>query len=97
MSIKVMNKVWENSQCGGTELLLLIALADWADDWGYCNPTISQMSERINQSKRNVIRLLKNLERKGEIQKIKRSLGGRGRRVGSLYRIVIDNSTQGGR
>jgi hypothetical protein len=38
MSIKVMSQVWEHSTRKGTRLLLLLALADFANDEGICYP-----------------------------------------------------------
>ena len=32
MSVKVMSLVWEQATVGGSELLVLLALADYADD-----------------------------------------------------------------
>jgi hypothetical protein len=40
MSIKVMSLVWEKSQAKGKELLLMLAIADFADDWGEAFPGI---------------------------------------------------------
>jgi len=40
MSIKVMSYVWEASKAKGSELLLLLAIADHAADDGYCWPGI---------------------------------------------------------
>ncbi|RCK72788.1 MAG: hypothetical protein ANABAC_1322 [Anaerolineae bacterium] len=94
MSIKVMNRVWETSQHGGTELLLLIALSDWADDWGYCHPSVDQMAVKIRQSKRNVLRLLEKLEVDGELRQIKRASGGRGHKAGSVYQVLSGMSSK---
>ncbi len=94
MSSKVMNRVWESSQHGGTELLLLIALADWADDWGYCHPSVDQIAIKIRQSKRNVLRLLKTLKASGELRQIKRARGGRGQKAGSVYQVLTGMSSE---
>ena len=39
MSIRVMSAVWDGYPGGGTELLALLALADWSDDNGRCYRT----------------------------------------------------------
>lgn len=88
MSIRCMSRVWEKSERGETELLLLLALADWSDDFGYCHPSIDQMAMKIRQSKRNVLRLLEKLEAAGELRVFKRSMGGRGKRIGSIYQVL---------
>jgi hypothetical protein len=38
VSIRVMSIVWEQYQGGGSELLALLALADWSDDLGHSHP-----------------------------------------------------------
>ncbi len=40
MSIRVMTAVWEESRAGGVALLCLLALADHADDEGWCYPAV---------------------------------------------------------
>lgn len=94
MSIRCMSRVWDKSERGETELLLLLALADWSDDWGYCHPSIDQMALKIRQSKRNVLRLLDKLEIAGELRTVKRSTGGRGKRLGSVYQVLTGLSEQ---
>jgi len=67
MSISAMTQVWEHSKVKGTELLLLLALADYANDKGIAWPGIDSLAHRIRQSRRNVTRLLRNLEKRGEL------------------------------
>jgi len=88
MSIKVMNTVWEKSANCGSELFLLIALADWADDWGYCYPSIESMARKIRVSERQVYRLINNLVQSGELRIVFRGTGGR-TGVTSLYQIIV--------
>lgn len=38
MSIRVMSSVWANSKQSGNDLLVLLALADFADDRGVAFP-----------------------------------------------------------
>src|ERR671931_438908 len=47
MSIKVMNWVWDNSPTKGTELLMLLAIADnAADDGGNAYPSIRTLARK---------------------------------------------------
>lgn len=88
MSIKAMSRVWEHSQHGGTALLLLLALADWADDWGYCYPSHETMARKIRSGERNVYYLLRRLEESGEIRIVNRGRGGRTSET-SIYQVIV--------
>lgn len=77
MSIKIMNQVWENSKSKGSQLLLLLAIADHADEHGIAWPGITTLAEKIRMSERQVKRLRQNLVESGELV-ILREGGGRG-------------------
>lgn len=84
MSIKAMTRVWDNSKLKGSALLLLVALADNADDDGICWPGINFLAGKIRMSARQVKRLLDMAERRGEIfQRI-----GNGRGNKTLYFVT---------
>jgi hypothetical protein len=85
MAISVMSRVWEHSQAGGTELLLLLAIADYSDERGYAYPSVPTLSRKIRMSSRNTQYLLQKLEASGELE-IKR---GAGRGGSNLYRVKI--------
>lgn len=84
MSIKVMSRVWDHSEQEGGDLLLLLALADWADDDGYCWPKQAQLAAKARCSVRAVRDQLVRLTDAGEIERS----DGRGRGVGSTYRVL---------
>lgn len=67
MSIKRMTAVWEDSQHKGSDLLLLLALADNADDRGYCWPGIDYLADKIRMTKQSVINISERLEESGEL------------------------------
>ncbi|MBK8050069.1 MAG: helix-turn-helix domain-containing protein [Anaerolineales bacterium] len=78
MSNKVRCRVWENSnQCGAARLLLL-ALAEHANDDGVCWPSISRLAKYSNVSERQTQRILKKLVADGEVELTVRT-GGRGK------------------
>ncbi len=87
MSIKVISRVWEQSQHGGSALLLLLALADWADDWGYCYPSHAAMARKIRSGERNVYYLLRKLEDSREIRVLNRGRGGKVSET-SIYQVI---------
>jgi len=76
MSIKCMNAVWSKSSASGTDLLLLLALADHASDDGVCWPATETLAQKTRTSKRQVQRLLQRLEESGEL--IVARMAGRG-------------------
>lgn len=89
MSVETSNRVWKYSQKGGTPLLLLLALADWSDDWGYCHPSIEQMAVKCRQTERNILNLIAELEKAGEVRRVARGKGGRGKFSGSVYQVIV--------
>jgi hypothetical protein len=89
VSVETSNRVWKHSQKGGTPLLLLLAMADWADDWGYCYPSMEQMAIKCRQTERNILNLIADLEQAGEIRRVARGKGGRGKFSGSVYQVIV--------
>lgn len=67
MSINVMSQCWAKSKHAGSELLLLLALADFSDDQGKSYPAISTLAMKCRMTRRNVQYILKALLRSGEI------------------------------
>lgn len=88
MSVETSNRVWKQSGKGGTPLLLLLALADWSDNWGYCHPSIEQMAVKCWQTERNILNLIADLEKSNELRRLARGKGGRGKGSGSVYQVI---------
>lgn len=88
MSVESTNRVWKHSAKGGAPLLLLLALADWADDYGYCHPSLEQMAIKCWQTDRNILNLVGELELAGEVRRVARDKGGRGKFSGSVYQVT---------
>lgn len=83
-----MAKVWERLDCGGQDLLLALALADFADDdGGNVFPSVETLAAKTRQSARTVQRQLSEFRRvTWLLVEVPESLaGGRGRSV--RYRI----------
>jgi uncharacterized phage protein (TIGR02220 family) len=79
MSVKVMARVWVHSQRKDGELLVMLALADFANDAGECWPSIPTLAKKARLTDRQTRRVLNGLETAGEIRR-SRSNGGRNRR-----------------
>lgn len=64
MSIRAMSLVWSHFDGGGSELLAMLALADWAsDDGGNIYPSIATIAKKIRLSKRHARRIIHQLIR----------------------------------
>lgn len=69
MSIKVMSRAWDESKAKGSGLLLLLALADFADDNGLCWPSIETLSKKVRLTPQAVRNNLKKLEEIDELER----------------------------
>jgi helix-turn-helix protein len=94
VSVKVMSGVWENSKASGTPLLVLLCLADWANDDGECWPSVSSIAKKCRlKDDRHVKRVIhETLERDlGEVIVIQG--GGTSSSKGGVrsnrYRIIV--------
>lgn len=94
MSVESTNRVWKHSVKGGASLLLLLAMADWSDDWGYCHPSLEQMAIKCRQTERNILNLIGELEQTGEVRRVARGKGGRGKFSGSVYQVIAGMSVE---
>ena len=63
-----MSRVWELSRNSGTELLLLLAIADFADDDGNAYPSVATLATKCRMTQRNANLLLAKLRRSGELE-----------------------------
>lgn len=75
MSIKCMTRVWEQTpkHIKGSQLLLLLAIADHARDDGHAWPGIGTLAEKIRMSERHTMRMLDELESDGVLYIDRRS------------------------
>lgn len=81
-----MTQVWERSQQAGTDLLVMLALADFSDDQGSSYPAVTTLAAKCRMKPRNMNYILAALVRSGELQ-IRANEGPKGT---NRYRIVID-------
>jgi helix-turn-helix protein len=87
MSISIMTLVWSESQHKGSELLLLLAIADNANDQGVAYPSLRTLAKKTRMSRRNVIFLIKKLAESGELR-----VGiGTGPRRTNTYYVSLPN------
>lgn len=92
MSIKIMAEVWDNAEVEGASLLVLLALADYANDNGICWPAVGTLARKTRVSERHIRRLLGALERNGNIV-----IGFReGPMNVNLYKVLVAGDTLSG-
>lgn len=86
MSVKTMGRVWDLSQHAGTELLMLLSIADFSDDDGRAYPSVATLAKKCRMQPRNCRYLLRALEDSGELSVIPNA----GPKGANLYRINLD-------
>lgn len=93
MSQKLSSLVWENSQHKGTELLVLLAIADNADT-ATCQayPSIGYLAGKARLSKRAIQYAIRALIESGELEIVEPGGWNReGTGRSNLYRIKAEN------
>lgn len=68
MSNKALNFVFERSKTQGSARVLMLAIADAANDEGWCWPGKDSLHKKVNVTKRQLIRLIQHCERMGELR-----------------------------
>lgn len=89
MSFVIMGKVWEASDLAGDELVLMLALADQANDDGVCWPSVRRLAARCRRSERWVQYRVRELVEKGYVAVEKRGGEEGERQRSNVYRILI--------
>lgn len=72
MSIKMMATVWESSPYAGTQRLIHLALADFADDEGYLFPKQETIAKKAACSRETVNRTIQKMAEDGYLEIISR-------------------------
>lgn len=68
MSIRIMTAVWDSQRYDAGTLLVLLAMADYAnDDDRTCHPSIGRLADKSRLSRRQVLRILDRLKSDGVI------------------------------
>jgi DNA-binding MarR family transcriptional regulator len=89
MSVRIMADVWARSTQSGGKLLVLLALADNADDERrHAWPSVETLAKKARLSPRQVKRVLTELVAAGELEVVREG-GGRGKPT--LYRVLPKN------
>lgn len=87
MSVRTMSRVWEHSQHAGSDLLMLLAIADFSDDDGRAFPAVATLATKCRMKMRNCQYILRSLELSGELS----ILANQGPHGANLYRINLNS------
>lgn len=86
MSIDLMSDVWKRGPVDRSQRLLMLAIADNANDQGICWPSTQHLAHKASMSLRTVLRGLAALERDGWIKITKKSHLSKG----NTYEVDLD-------
>jgi len=84
MSVRCITRVWEGSAHAGSELLMLLAIADFADDDGRAYPSVTTLAKKVRITTRHAVRVLSNLQASGELG-VQKNTGPKGT---NRYRLL---------
>jgi hypothetical protein len=93
MSIKVMSLVWDNFNRGGSEKLVMLAMADWCNDaGGSLYPSIATIAKKTNISDKQARRIVHTFIEEGYLSVVGNEHGGA---VGNTrqYQFNLDKFT----
>jgi len=85
MSVRAITQVLDKSAHGGTELLMLIILADYSDDEGNSYPSVASLARKCRLKPRRANYILKALTDSGEL----RILKNEGPKGTNRYRLIF--------
>jgi len=91
MSVKIMSNVWDDQTITNqSELLVLLALADFSGDSGHvAEHTVTEIADKVRMTERGVQKIISRLIKDGRVKKTKEG-GQKGeKRFPNSYRIVI--------
>jgi hypothetical protein len=85
VSVRCIDRVLNCSQHAGTELLMLVVLADYSDDDGNSYPAVASLARKCRMTPRNANYILCALQSSGELRVLKNE----GPRGTNRYRILL--------
>lgn len=88
MSVLVSTAVWQYAAVGGSELLVMVAIADIAHDDGVAFISYKDLAHKIRLSERQSIRAVKRLVEKGQLEMIQQGGTVGDRRFANVYRVT---------
>jgi hypothetical protein len=88
MSVRMTDLVWSRAPYKSEKLLAILALADWADDAGFCRVSLRHLAIKARVTKSAVVKILQKFQRDNAIILVSKG-GGRGN--SSVYKLLYQN------
>lgn len=85
MSVRCITQVLDSSQHAGTDLLMMVVLADYSDDDGNSYPAVASLARKCRMTPRNANYILNTLQASGELRVLKNE----GPKGTNRYRIML--------
>jgi len=91
MSIKLMNRVWNDSNIKANRKLLLLALADFSNDEGVCYPSQDTLVKKCGLNKATVNKYIKDFQEQDILIQAKRNRKSGGRLSSKYLLFPLEN------
>ena len=97
MSVKATSWVWQESKSEGADRLVLLALADFADEAGRCFGSWGTLEGKTRLSRSTIVRSLRRLEASGDLSKVEESRVVGSRNLATVWQLPIGGVSSGHR
>ena len=87
-----MSRVWDHYPGKGSDLLAMLALADWSDDDGRCYPSVAALAKKIRLRERQTQNAVRSLIEQGYVAVVGNEAGG-APGMTRRYRVAIERLT----
>ena len=89
MSVKATSWVWYECEVAGADRMVLLALADFADESGLCFGSWTTLEHKTKLSRSTIARSLTRLEKDGVLTKVQSSRTVGGRNLATVWKLPI--------
>lgn len=89
MSVAATNWVWTQSKAEGADRLVLLALADFADETGKCFGSWGTMQRKTRLARCTIARSIKRLEAAGELAEVEPAKTINGRNMATVWQLPV--------
>ena len=89
MSVKATSWVWYECEVAGADRMVLLALADFADESGLCFGSWTTLEHKTKLSRSTIARSLTRLEKDGVLTKVQSSRTVGGRNLATVWKLPV--------